>query len=62
MKDTSGIYYRRGHQPVSLLWHFGKDGTPLALSILPHDLEVSSRLVVFDSARKVHVIEQKGVA
>jgi len=52
MRDTSGIIWRRGYKPVSLLWDFNEDGSPFTLSICPHDRRVKSRMILFELGRR----------
>lgn len=58
MKDTSGIIWRKGRKPVSLLWHFNQDGTPFMLSICPHDRRAEHRMVFFEHGKRVREFKE----
>lgn len=52
MRDTSGISYSFRRKPVSLSWSFDEHGTPVSLTIAPHDRTMTARVVIFENGKR----------
>lgn len=51
MRNTSGIYWRRGVPAVSLVWQLHEDGSPEHLTIMPHR-GTGWRMIFFRNGRR----------
>lgn len=60
MKDTSGLYWNTRRKPISLSWVFAEDGSPLILTILPHDHKTPPRMVIFEQGRATYHVIHNG--